>query len=226
MSATAKYIVWDWNGTLFDDTHIVLDSVNEILVSLQRLPIDLPTMRTHYSIPLVDFYRKIGLTDDEVGKIFFSGNVIHDYYEKRVHLAELRDGVADVLASLRDDGIHSGILSNHVVEPIREQLRRFAIEHYFTDVMAYDSRHQQFRDKTKADRLHDLISSRNLDPKNLVIIGDTPEETHIARSVGAVSVAITGGCLPQERLETENPDYLIHSLHDLKPILQERGFIA
>ena len=58
-----------------------------------------------------------------------------------------------------------------------------------------------------------------------MIVGDSIEEIHIAHEQDLISVAITGGCVSEERLRAGNPDYLIHSLHELKPILQERGFV-
>ena len=59
-----------------------------------------------------------------------------------------------------------------------------------------------------------------------MIVGDSVEEIEIAREQGLISVAITGGCASEDRLRGEKPDYLIHSLHELKPILQERGFAS
>ena len=59
-----------------------------------------------------------------------------------------------------------------------------------------------------------------------MIIGDSVEEIHIAREQGLISVAITGGCVSEKRLRAEKPDYVIHALTELKPIMQERGFAS
>jgi len=44
--------------------------------------------------------------------------------------------------------------------------------------------------------------------------------------LGMVSIALTGGVITEQRLRAAKPDHLIHSLHELKPILQERGFAS
>ena len=59
-----------------------------------------------------------------------------------------------------------------------------------------------------------------------MIVGDSVEEIHIARDQGLISVAITGGCVSERRLRAEDPDYVIHTLHELKPIMLERGFVS
>ncbi len=123
--------------------------------------------------------------------------------------------------------LHSYILSNHIVDPIRTQLRRLEIEHFFAEVLAYADRATQFKDMTKGERLRRYrVAQRHRGPQDTMIVGDTVEEIQIAREQGLISVAITGGCASEERLRAENPDYLIHSLHGLKPILQERGFVS
>ena len=40
ISPSVEHIIWDWNGTLFDDLHIVVESVNVSLAELGAPPID------------------------------------------------------------------------------------------------------------------------------------------------------------------------------------------
>ncbi len=226
MQANGKIIAWDWNGTLLDDTHIVLESTNAVLAHLQRPAIDRATFHKHYNIPLASFYRNIGMTEAEIKIVYADNNLFHDYYEARVDNAPLRDGAADVLKHTQQAGVASFILSNHVVAPIRGQLQRFDIEDYFTDILAFPSRELQFRDLNKAQRLRKLLNETGTAPKDVLIIGDTPEEIEIAHDMGLTGVAIAGGCIAAERLAAAKPHYLIHRLPELKAVLQERGFAS
>ena len=64
---------------------------------------------------------------------------------------------------------------------------------------------------------------RGARPQDTIIIGNTVEEIEIARSQGLISIAITGGCVSEKRLRARTgPHHIIHSLHELKPILEER----
>ena len=226
MQANGKIIAWDWNGTLLDDTHIVHESTNAVLASLQRPAIDRATFHAQYNIPLASFYRNMGLNEAEIKRVYSDNNLFHDHYEARVDGATLRDGATDVLNHVRDAGVASYILSNHVVAPIRGQLKRLGIEHFFTDVLAFASRETQFRGTDKAGRLRQLMDDKNVSPEDVLIIGDTPEEIEIAHNLGLTGVAIAGGCIAAERLAAVKPHYLIQSLPELKAVLQERGFAS
>ncbi len=60
------HVVWDWNGTLFDDLHIVVDAVNTSLALFGEGPIDAATYRDHYRRPVALFYESLlGRSVDE-----------------------------------------------------------------------------------------------------------------------------------------------------------------
>ena len=69
------------------------------------------------------------------------------------------------------------------------------------------------------------MQQHNLPPENAIIVGDTPEETHIARDTGLTSIALTGGFATTERLRAAEPDCLLNSLTEMLPILRARGFM-
>ena len=52
-----KKIVWDWNGTLFNDLHLCFSCINRLLEnhSLQPLP-DIDAYRNVFGFPIVDYY--------------------------------------------------------------------------------------------------------------------------------------------------------------------------
>ena len=226
MSASAKFIVWDWNGTLFDDAHAVLATTNQLLENLGRAPVSVADFHAHYAIPLESFYRNLGITDAEMPAMVSKGSAFHDYYEPRAAKVGLREGAKDLLAMTHGHNIQTLILSNHIVDAIRVQLSRFEIEHLFHEVLAYANRDVQFLDMTKGERLRRYMATHGHNPQNGIIIGDSPEEIEIARELGLVGVAITGGCVSEQRLAATKPDHLIHSLPELKPVLQDRGFVA
>ena len=116
-------------------------------------------------------------------------------------------------------------VSNHITDKITHLLHKHAIHSYFDTVIAYACHTTQFKDMTKGEKLHQHIKTSGLTPSNAISIGDTVEEIEIARTLGMTSVAITGGDYAEDRLRAMKPDHVIHSLHDLNPILQERGFI-
>ncbi len=227
MNAQTKNIVFDWNSTLLDDIDAMLECQNILMARIGRPPITMEFFRTHYEVPFDNLYRNFGLSESEIESAMgFDRHIFHEHYEPMADRADLRSGALEILQTAQKHGVQNFILSNHIVGPIRNQLRRLDIEHHFADVIAYADRASQFQHMTKGQKLQHFMREKNAAPHDAMIVGDTVEEIHIGREQGLISVAITGGCVSEERLRAENPDHVIHSLHELKPILQERGFVS
>jgi len=226
MNANTKNIVFDWNGTLLDDFDALHGCTNTILAAEGHPPVHADHFRHHYNIPFERFYHGMGMPQEQIDRLMSLENTaFHDHYEPLASKAPLRDGAVDVLSHARRHGVKSLILSNHLVDPIRVQLKRLDVEHMFEEVLAYVDRATQFRDMTKGERLKRFMNARAMTPRHTIIIGDSVEEVEIAKEQGLISVAITGGCVSEQRLSAAKPDYIIHSLHELKPIMLERGFV-
>jgi len=228
MSASAKYIVWDWNGTLLDDTDAVVSAYNFILASVGHGPITVASYQDWHEMPFENILRRAGLSESELEKVIAAewNHMFHDHYEPLADHTPMRDGALEILGSAHAHNVHSYILSNHLETPIRRQLDRLNLEHFFKEVLAYANRETQFKHMTKGERLKRYVAENSLGGGNSVIVGDTIEEIEIARDQALLSVAITGGCVSESRLRAAKPDHLIHSLHELKPILQEGGFVS
>ncbi|MER2519330.1 MAG: HAD family hydrolase [Bdellovibrionales bacterium] len=221
--APQNTLIFDWNSTLLDDAQALCDAFNILFAQCGREPIDLQTYQDRYDMPIERFYGNHGFAAHEIPSLLPKfAEVFHSNYEPLAKSLPLRDGAHDVLSYAKDSGAHTIILSNHLRPPILEHLARFSIADYFSEVIAYPSRAEQFRKESKGQKLLRYLGENWLDPACSVIVGDSPEETVIAREQGIVSVAITGGCVSEARLRAAQPDYLIHSLTELKPILAER----
>jgi phosphoglycolate phosphatase len=227
MNAKTKNIVFDWNSTLLDDIHALHECTNKLLESEGHKPMTIDFFRAHYTIPFDQLYRNMGFDETQIEKLMsLENSAFHDHYEPMANEAGLREGAMDILSYASKQGVQNVILSNHLTGPIRTQLRRLDIEYLFAEVLAYASRALQFKDMTKGERLRRFMAERAARPGHTMIVGDSVEEIQIAREQGLISVAITGGCVSEERLLAEKPDHLIHSLHELKPIMEQRGFMS
>ncbi|MGY2933266.1 MULTISPECIES: HAD family hydrolase [unclassified Bradyrhizobium] len=217
-------LVFDWNGTLLDDADALLQTTNTILDRFGRAAIDMHTFRDHFDVPLSAFYRNLGMSESEIETVDSHDSAIfHDTYEPLASKAELREGARCILETARQQEVPSIIVSNHIVDPLITQLRRHGIDDCVAEVLAFESRATQYKSTSKGERLHLYMRAYNLNPSSTFIIGDMPVETDIARELGLISVAITGGFVSETRLRAAQPDYLIEDHHKLLPILQERG---
>ena len=48
-------IVWDWNGTLVDDSYIFVDIMNSYLNDFNLNPISIQDYRQHFCFPVKDY---------------------------------------------------------------------------------------------------------------------------------------------------------------------------
>jgi phosphoglycolate phosphatase len=62
--------------------------------------------------------------------------------------------------------------------------------------------------------------------RDLVMVGDGPQDVHCGRAAGAFTVGVEGGMTPRERLIDARPDALIPSMRALPRLLQSWGWLG
>lgn len=216
-----KLIVWDWNGTLFDDAHAVLAASNQSEIPFFGLaPLTLEEMRDIYEIPLSRAYEKLGIAPEvfrtrspEIAPLF------HKIYEPLAAKGRTRIGARDMLQKLTSQNLRCIILSNHTMEGIYLQLARLKLAPYFTDLLANNDLNESHH-TGKQHRLESFLEKNEYNRSEVAIVGDTPEEVRIGRNLGLHTISITGGMCSRERLAATSPDYLAGSINQVLNILK------
>ncbi len=216
-----KLVVFDWNGTLFDDTRIVLVAANASEIPMLGLaPVTLAQMRDSYEVPIIKAYENLGVDPElfrqkspEISPIF------HKTYEPLVAKARTRPGARRLLDALKTNHAQMIILSNHTVEGIYFQLSRLKLGHYFSDILANENTNASHH-TGKQHRLEAYLEKNHFEPNEVVIIGDTPEEVKIGRSLGLHTISISGGMCSRSRLVAAKPDYLVSSVKQVVNIVE------
>ena len=57
-----RHILWDWNGTLLDDTAAALATLNQMISARGGKTIGMDFYRDHFAFPVKPFYDTIGIT--------------------------------------------------------------------------------------------------------------------------------------------------------------------
>lgn len=216
-----KLVVFDWNGVLIADAGICAKSVSHVLESLGRKPISIGTFRKVFSLPASNIYRAQGFTEEEITKY---ANIIqerfHADYEPRAAKVRTRMGARALLEFLSKRNIESIILSGHSNEGVQSQLRRLGLEKFFSHVFANDI-YGAMRGRNKLEKLEKFLSQKSFNRDEVLIIGDSTEETEAGKHLGIHTVAITGGYVSARRLKEHKPDYVIHNLNQLIGIIEK-----
>jgi phosphoglycolate phosphatase-like HAD superfamily hydrolase len=194
------HVVWDWNGTLFDDLGLVVESVNRGLASFGAGPINIDLYRTHYTRPVRVFYNRLlerAISDEEWRKVDL---VFHDAYRSALRQAHLTDDAAHALATVADGGHTQSLLSMFPHADLIPLVARLGIGRYFDRIDGLESGSPGDRKALYLERhLRQLI--RGEDPASVVLIGDTPDDARAAAHVGAAVILYDGGSHHRQDLD-------------------------
>ena len=104
-----KHIIWDWNGTLLNDTWLCVEGINN---SLEKRSLDTITEKIYkkvFSFPVKDYYERLGF-DFKKEPFEVAGDEFVEYYGKFFHKVKLHDQVDSVLESISNAGLSQSIL--------------------------------------------------------------------------------------------------------------------
>ena len=125
-------MVFDWNGTLIDDTEAIIYADNCALAHFGGQPISTKTYLDTVSIPKREFFMLHGCSPillNENPKAIADFAAIH--YQEKLSSCGLRAGAIEILKFLKEQAVHVIILSNDMNDNIWSQLRRFEIKQLY-----------------------------------------------------------------------------------------------
>ena len=193
------YILWDWNGTLLDDSRACVDALNVMLSRRGVPPIDLGRYRRDFSFPARGFYGRIGMRL-ELEDWEALAKEYHDEY-----LAQPAALAADAVAALRlvrQRGAGQSIISALRQDHLDAATARFGVREFFDEVCGTDN----LDGASKTERSRDLAARlRAAGQRDLVVIGDSLHDKEVADAIGARCVLYSGGSHAHERLAPHAP---------------------
>lgn len=219
--------VFDWNGTLFDDTPATLQATNKVLAAFGIGAIDIHRLQENFSFPLIHFYERMGVAPDEyLARAEEEGNLYLEAYEPASRRCKPMDGAFELLNWLRSNNVHCMILSNHLQACLDEDVRRLGFSDYMSAISGNETKATITQGLSKQIRLEAYMKQHGFEPENTFIIGDSHEEPELAKRLGILGISISGGLLSGARLEKYKADYIIDRLSEVRPILERQWNFA
>ncbi len=200
-----KMMLFDWNGTLIDDIHIVHDClVGEIFRIFGQEPPPLEIYYQGFSGSAIDFFRNSGIviTKEEINKIFLG------CYLTRVAGAELFPGAIETIDKLKNSDLIIGLVTGqNAAASLPLLYDRFQIGSRF--------RYTVFESFHKESSIRNLLAMAKIEPDECCYVGDSPSDVRHAKKAGVVSVGFANGKVPLELLMKERPMFIIDRLENL-----------
>ncbi len=190
-------VIWDFNGTILNDGHILV-AVNNEMNRERGLPeISYDYYRENFDHPPKPFYEGLGydFSKEDYGEI---SRQFLERYELRQQAASPSPHVEDCLRQLHEQGIPQIIVSAHKEDMLLRHVERLGIRHYFSHISGEGSHIIG----GKVERARALAESGAYDFSHAILIGDTTHDYHTAQAMGASCILYSGGHQTLERLKT------------------------
>lgn len=197
MFNTITGIIWDWNGTLLNDTELSVQTMNQMLQKRNLQPLSISTYKEVFSFPVRDYYLKIGF-DFALEPFEIPALEYIDLYNKRVRHCSLHENTIGVLTHFQNAGIRQFILSAMEQNALHQCLEHNGIDQYFEHVSGLDNHYAA----SKLDNGLQMIHSLKLNVDELLLIGDTVHDFEVASELGCRCVLIANGHQSRKILES------------------------
>ena len=189
------HVVWDWNGTLWNDTFLCMDIMNGMLRERGLPTVDLPRYQAIFDFPVIRYYERLGF-DFQREPFAVVGAEFIRRYESRRQEAALYPYARALLQALQDRGITQSVLSAYRHVTLEELLSQAGIRHYFRGVLGSDNVYAE----GKIEQGRRWIRSLDLTPDTVLLIGDTEHDFEVAAAMGCRCLLIAAGYHDRARL--------------------------
>jgi len=192
-----KQIIWDWNGTLWNDTWLCVE-INNHMLERRGLPeITIETYRDKLCFPVTGYYSQLGF-DYETDPYPRLAEEFISEYEKRRFECDLHDGARELIETLRAQGIPQAVLSAYEQKALLEATDYFELTDRFTDIIGLNDIYAA----GKVENGKQYIAGLNVDPGKVLFIGDTLHDFEVAEAMGVQCFLVANGHNSRARLET------------------------
>jgi phosphoglycolate phosphatase-like HAD superfamily hydrolase len=214
-----RHVVWDWNGTLFDDHVAVVAAINDALASLGLSPIDSHTYRSHYTRPVQRFYEQVAGRPIEPGEWRTLDDAYHDSYHARLERLRLAPDAWAALAAAEAAGLTQSLLSMWRHQDLVPLVQRLGIGRFFlrVDGLRVPS------GGGKNEHLMAHLAALEVQASAALLVGDALDDLAAARAVGARCVLYDGGSHHRHALEAAGVPVVDTLTAAIQPLRAERA---
>ncbi|MGA2052552.1 MAG: HAD hydrolase-like protein [Opitutales bacterium] len=193
-----RHVIWDWNGTLLDDTWLCVEILNRLLRDAGLRPLTVEQYREHFGFPVIRFYEWLGFEFTRHSFDGISRRFIADYNARRYE-CRLQPGAREALERFHAAGLAQSVLSAYREDTLREVIAHYGLTRHFTHLSGLDNIHAHGKLDRGRAHLRELELHEN--PGAVMLIGDTGHDHEVAAALGADCLLIHHGHMHPRRLD-------------------------
>ena len=188
------HLLWDFNGTVYDDLEACRRSVNRMLAERGLPVLSVEAYREVFDFPVKDYYARVGFDfDREPFEVL--APIWVALYGEASRESRVFEGVRETMARLRERGIRQEILSATEATMLRRQVSELGLGEAVDAVWGTETIHAAGKESL-------ALAWREAHPRAQVLfVGDTTHDAAVAAAMGADCVLFDGGHMSRTRLQ-------------------------
>lgn len=214
-----QHIIFDLDGTLIKSKQEIIKTYQAVFREIiPPKKTDIESINYHATLQTV--LETVYGNDAE--NIAHAKSLFSAYYDvSQFEETPLYDGVYDTLRTLKRRGNYLYIATNKRETPTLRVLKLKKIEHFFSAIMATDTRGEKYN---KEAMISELKKRYKFDQGWM--IGDAPDDIMAGKNQNLTTVAVTYGNEDKHSLAKHMPSYLIDSFSQLLHLINHFSHIA
>lgn len=187
------HVIWDWNGTLLDDIHASLASVNDMLAMRGRAPINIDFYKECICVPIKGFYDKtFDMEQEDYSAIIKQYNEGYLYHLRDCGLTR---GALEALEHFKGEGVKQIIVSSSNNDQLLKNAEKYGVKDYFDAILGAGD----YFAGSKIERAAQYLQKNGAE--KVLVIGDLFHDAEMAKELGADCVLLTSGHEHPDRLK-------------------------
>jgi phosphoglycolate phosphatase len=215
-------ITFDWDGTLFDSTAIIVRCIQE---AVREVGGTVPTdTQASYVIGL-GLMQALAHAAPDVPKEKYPalGDAYRKHWALHVDDVSFFPGTMPMLLSLQKRAHKLAVATGKSRRGLDDVLRRELEGIKLGALFAASRTADQTAGKPDPLMLHELMEELDVQPDRMLMIGDTTHDLLLARNAGVASVGVSFGAHAHDAFAPYSPLFVAHSMRELHDWLQENA---
>lgn len=193
-------IVFDWDGTLVDSTHAIVESIQG---AAEDAGLPIPSAAAARGIIGLELHRAIATLFPEASEaqILFLAERYRYHFLVRDHAIPMFEGVAEAILQLAEEGFMLSVATGKTRRGLNRAMTTTELHPHFLASRCAD----ECFSKPHPQMLHEIMDELGATPERTLMIGDTSYDLQMARNAGVSSLAVSYGAQPLESLLEHEP---------------------
>ncbi len=189
------HLIWDFNGTVYDDVDAGIVSANRLLRAHGLAPLESKEQyRVLFGFPVIDYYRRLGFDFERVSYPQLAEEWV-SYYSEAAHDAALYPAFPSVLEEGRRLGLSQVLLSATEQAMLQRQVEELGIAECFDEILGSQNIQAYGKEAVGMEwrRRHPHATA--------LMLGDTEHDAAVAAAMGADCILLSCGHRSRTALE-------------------------